>query len=103
MSLSDHVWSDHVGRNPSKGSLAADVINEEASQAHCQNNSKGAARGVVSFLQANTLKRTQLRAVFASLGKIHAVVNSAGIPGWTNIGLPDIPDEVLLYEMNYLH
>ena len=84
-----------VGRNPDQGSLAAEVINEGASQAHCQKSANG---GAASFLQANTLQRTELRAAFASLGKIHAVVNTAGIPGWTNVGLPDIPDEVFMYK-----
>jgi len=90
-----------LGRNAQKGELAATVINQEASQAHCSNTT---GQPVVTFIQANTVKRSELKAAFEQIkGSAHVVVNTAGIPGWTGIGLPDIPDDAWLGEEDAIH
>ena len=91
-----------IGRNTAKGQLSADVINAEASQAHCATHN---GANVTSFAEANIRHRGELRAAFANrtihvlvasfpnpptpnpiylvTGILAPKVNTAGIPGWT--------------------
>jgi NAD(P)-dependent dehydrogenase (short-subunit alcohol dehydrogenase family) len=99
-----------VGRNAAKGEMAARIINENASQEHCKEISGFVSgRPPAVFRRANVRNRTEVRGAFAHLAelqrdspapRIDAVVNAAGIAGWSLIGLPDVPDDAWLGEQD---
>lgn len=84
-----------VGRNHRKGALAAAVLATVPNPPACASGPPAASR--VRFAPADIRVPAQVRSVFASLGQLElgqrvprAVVNTAGIAGWMNLGLGEL-------------
>jgi len=75
-----------VGRNSAQGAVAAAIL-AKLSQAHCQ----PARVPLVHFIRADIRKRTEFRKALTNLTHLHTLVNTAGIAGWADVGLADIP------------
>ena len=90
-----------LGQNEEKGAFAANIANERTSQKSCATPS--ARDDVVSFIRVDVRKRDQIRSAFDHImsqaeKRMDVLVNTAGISGWSLLGLPDIPDDAFLGE-----
>ena len=92
-----------VGLNPAKGNLSAVVLNN-ISVAHCGDKPGTPHDGRAVFLRGDVRQRKSIRTALAALrstsaqARVDVVVNTAGIGGWSGVGLADIPDDSYLGE-----